>query len=511
LYVVGYLKQRTIKSMRILSFVMLFLFFSSCGKTEKKEKINLLFIWTDQQRFDTMKAYGNDKIKTPNLDKLAGRSIVFKRAYVTQPVCTPSRSTIMTGLYPHTSGCIENNIPLKEGIKTVPELINDPEYKSAYMGKWHLGNEVFVQQGFDEWYAIEDGYYKHYSINRDRDVKSAYHNWLIEKGVKPDVTNGRFSRGLASKLPIEQGKPKFLEEKAIEFMEKNRDNPFVLYVNYLEPHAPFTSTLNGFHNIEDLIIPDDGVEFDSLTYRNMLRSFSKDKLNPEKQAEFVQRYWGLVSKVDMSVGKIMDKLKELGLDDNTLVVFTSDHGEMLGSHSLKSKRYAYDESSRVPLMVKLPGSQTQRIVEEPVGHIDVVPTILDYMGYETDEPLQGKSLVDVLNGGELKDNYVYFEMAPLIGILKPKMVDDDIVSRMQLSKDEINEIFYAHYRAVVSPDGWKMVVSDKDKNQLYNLSEDPQEYDNRYYSGRHADVISRLSEKLTLWQKETGDQLKLRF
>jgi hypothetical protein len=117
---------------------------------------------------------------------------------------------------------------------------------------------------------------------------------------------------------------------------------------------------------------------------------------------------------------------------------------------------------------------------------------MDYMGHKTDVPLQGKSLVDVLNGGELKDNYVYFEMAPLIGILKPRIINDDIIARMQLSKDEINEIFYAHYRAVVSPDRWKMVVSDNDKNQLYNLIEDPQEYNNLYYSGKHADVIGRL-------------------
>jgi nitrogen regulatory protein PII-like uncharacterized protein len=107
--------------------------------------------------------------------------------------------------------------------------------------------------------------------------------------------------------------------------------------------------------------------------------------------------------------------------------------------------------------------------------------------------------------------YAYDESSPLIGILKPKIINDDIVARMQLSQDEINEIFYAHYRAIVSPDKWKMVVSDNDKNQLYNLIEDPQEYNNLYYSGKHADVIDRLSKKLTAWLKETGDDLELRF
>lgn len=497
--------------MRKLTTVLLFLLIFLGGCTEQKEKkMNLLFIWTDQQRFDTMKAYGNDRIKAPNLDKLAEKSVVFKNAYVTQPVCTPSRSSVMTGFYPHTNGCVENNIPLGKETKTVPELINDPDYKTAYMGKWHLGDEVFAQHGFNEWYAIEDGYSKHYSPDRDKNIRSAYHDWLIEKGIKPD-SRGRFSRSLASNLPLEQGKPKFLEEKAIEFMEKNKDNPFILYINFLEPHSPFSSTLNEYHELEDLIIPENNTEFDSLTYRNMLRRQFKDGIDTEKIPELVRRYWGLVSKVDMSVGNIMAKLAELGLEENTLVVFTSDHGEMLGSHSFKSKRFAYDESSRVPLIIKLPGNQPQRIVKEPVSQIDVVPTILEYMGYKTNEPLQGKSLVDVLNGGELKDNYVYFEMAPLVGILKPNKITGEILKKTQLSKDDVNEILYAHYRAVVSPDGWKMVVSDKDKNQLFNLNKDPLENQNLYYTGQHTDIIKKLSAKLKEWQKKTCDDLALKF
>ena len=116
----------------VITLIFIIFVFSSCiQKKEENKKMNLLFIWTDQQRFDTMKAYGNNNIKTPNLNKLAEESIVFKRAYVTQPVCTPSRSSVMTGLYPHTNGCIENNIPLKPETKTLPELINDPDYNDT--------------------------------------------------------------------------------------------------------------------------------------------------------------------------------------------------------------------------------------------------------------------------------------------------------------------------------------------------------------------------------------------
>jgi len=498
---------------KLLLVLLLFLFAFACNspKKEEQKKMNLLFIWTDQQRFDTMKAYGNNKIKTPNLNKLAESSVVFKKAYVTQPVCTPSRSSVMTGFYPHTNGCVENNIPLKSEIKTLPELINDPAYKTAYMGKWHLGDEVFAQQGFDEWYATEDNYIKHYSPVRNKNTKSAYHNWLIEKGVKPDRKNNVFSRSLASNLPLELGKPKFLEEQATQFLEKNKDNPFILYINFLEPHSPFSSTLNDYHEVEELIIPEDNTVFDSLTHRNKIRKLIENGIEKDKVPDLVRRYWGLVSKVDLSVGKIMQKLNELGLDENTLVIFTSDHGEMLGSHAFKSKRFAYDESSGVPLLVKLPDSKIQRIIQEPVSQIDLVPTILDYMAYSTEEPLQGKSLKPVLNGGGLKDNYVFFEMAPLVGIVKKSEITDDILSKTNLLEERAEEILFAHYRAVVSPDGWKMVVSDKDKNQLFNLETDPLEYQNLYYKADYAGAVKHLSGKISQWQKETGDDLELNF
>ena len=498
---------------KLFNIFFLFLFIFSCNKVKEEEKkMNLLFIWTDQQRFDTMEAYGNDKIKTPNFNSLADKSIVFKKAYVTQPVCTPSRSSVMTGLYPHTNGCIENNIPLKSEIKTVPELINDPQYKTAYMGKWHLGDEVFAQQGFKEWYATEDNYTRFYSDGRDVNYRSEYHHWLLGKGVKPDNKDNTFSRDLSANLPLRFGKPKFLEESAVKFMEENKDNPFILYINFLEPHAPFSSVLNDYHTEEDLIIPEDKTVFDSLTHRNKIRRLTKYGVESDEVPDMVRRYWGLISKVDMSLGVIMQKLSELGLDENTLVIFTSDHGEMLGSHAFKTKRFAYDESSRVPLLMRLPGSATQRIIEEPVSHIDIVPTILDYMGYSTKESLQGKSLVPVLNGGNVKDNYVFFEMSPMINFIKrPKKMKEDVLTKIQLSRIAAEEVFYAHYRVVVSPDGWKMVVSDKDKNQLFNLNTDSLEYDNLYYTNNHSEVISRLSEKLNKWQQETADQLILNY
>lgn len=182
-------------------------------------KPNLLFIWTDEQRADTMAVYGNTKIHAPNLNKLASESVVFEKTYVTQPVCTPNRSAVMTGLWPHTSGCIANNIPLPGDIRCMPELVNDPDYRTAYMGKWHLGDEIFAQHGFEEWVAIEDTYTKYYGKERDRSGRSHYHHFLIEHGYKPDSSN-KFSRNFAARRPIEHCKPKFLELRACDFLRR---------------------------------------------------------------------------------------------------------------------------------------------------------------------------------------------------------------------------------------------------------------------------------------------------
>jgi arylsulfatase A-like enzyme len=133
---------------------------------QKGRKPNLLFIWTDEQRADTMAVYGNRKIRVPNFNKLAAESIVFRNAYVTQPVCTPNRAAVMTGLWPHTSGLVTNNIPLPKETRCLNELIDDPDYRTAYMGKWHLGDEIFAQHGFEEWVSMEDGYSSYYAKER---------------------------------------------------------------------------------------------------------------------------------------------------------------------------------------------------------------------------------------------------------------------------------------------------------------------------------------------------------
>lgn len=495
---------------RLASVVLLGVLSTSLWAAEQGPgRPNLLFIWTDEQRADTMAAYGNTKIHAPNLDKLASESIVFKNAYVTQPVCTPSRSSVMTGLWPHTNGCTTNNVPLAKEVHCLPELITDRQYRTAYMGKWHLGDEIFTQHGFEEMVSIEDGYARYYGPGRDRTQRSDYHHFLIANGYKPDQNDGTFGREFACRLPIEHCKPEFLETKACKFLREHRQEPFILYVNFLEPHMPFFGPLDREHSLDEVYLPanfaDPLEENEPLRYR-LMREHCEQAYGRDEAAfkELTRKYWGLVTQVDHSVGQILTTLDELGLAEKTIVVFTSDHGDMMGSHKLVTKTMMYEESVRVPWLMRVPSiGRRQRVITTPVSHIDLVPTLLDLMGMSIPDRLQGQSLAPLMRGEKVAEDHVFVEWNPGTGV---HVVEGG--SKLA-SKAEIERIRQARIRTVVSPDGWKLCLSDTDKSQLFNLREDPGETRNLFDSGRHEDVVARLTERIRRWQEKTGDTVKL--
>jgi arylsulfatase A-like enzyme len=293
------------------------------GAAGEPRKPNLLFLWTDEQRADTMAVYGNQKIQTPNLNKLAAESVVFERAYVSQPVCTPARSTVMTGLWPHQSGLTKNNIALPPEVPTLPEIANDPDYRTGYFGKWHLGDEIFAQHGFEEWRSMES-YSQFYGPDRDLSARSSYHQFLLDRGYTPDTDDGQFSRGFAARLPIEHCKPKYLEGEACDFLQRHQNEPFMLYVNFLEPHMPFYGPLDGLYDPAEVDLPanfnDPLEENEPEAYRKAREEWLAEKYNGEYDLNnesdwrrLIAKYWGLVTQVDRSVGAILDTLERLGL------------------------------------------------------------------------------------------------------------------------------------------------------------------------------------------------------
>lgn len=477
-------------------------------------KPNLLFIWTDEQRADTMAVYGNRRIHTPNLNRLAGESVVFEHAYVSQPVCTPSRSTVMTGLWPHQNGCTQNNIALAERVKTLPELVGDNDYRTGYYGKWHLGDELFAQRGFEEWRSIEDIYWRYFREGRDTDQISDYSRWLLELGYEPNEDRGAFSRSFAAELPIEHSKPKFLETQACDFLRRHRDEPFMLYVNFLEPHMPFYGPLNDEHGPDEVAFPlnfDDPLEENEPKhYRERQKKFQTteygdkdiDLTGKDGWHRLIRNYWGLVSQVDRSVGAILATLENLGLAEDTIVVYTSDHGDMMGSHRMAEKSVMYQEAMRVPWLMRVPRQgRRQQVMPGHYSHIDLVPTLLELMGAEGGETLPGGSLVPAVQAGRPNDEPVFIEWnAPerMEADRNPAGARRDATRAEGLSS-----------RAVIMPNGWKLCLHDRDLGQLYDLARDPGETANLYGRSEYSEVVSHGTRLIEEWQARSEDTLEL--
>jgi arylsulfatase A-like enzyme len=478
---------------------------------------NLLFIYTDEQAFNTLAAYGNHAIQMPNLNRLAAESVVFDEAYVVQPVCTPSRAALLTGLWPHQNGCTENNVALWPAARCLPELITRGEYVTAHHGKWHLGDEIFAQHGFQEFISIEDEYGRYYSPGRDRERRSSYHHFLIEAGFTPQ--NGvTFGRGEAARLPEPFGKPAFVAREASRFIRENRNRPFILYANFLEPHMPFFGPRDDQYDPTDIPLP---FNYDAipgpdqpLKTRLMQEYYFRhghSGLSLRTEAEWrrmIANYWGLCSLVDTHVGAILNTLDECGLADNTIVVFTSDHGDMMGSHRLLAKCVMYQEAVRVPLLIRLPGQRRGHRVTGPVSQIDVAPTLLDFMGQPIPEHLPGKSLRSRMNGENPTPAENVFIMwgGPNNGIIDRvgEVAIPDWMAEMA-SIAEIEAAFRDPVRTVITPEGWKLNYSPLGEHELYNLRQDPGETHNLAKEASVAGIINRLTDEIRSWQPTVAD------
>ncbi len=468
-------------------------------------KPNLILFLPDQQRADTLACYGGVKVHAPNLNKLASESLVFERTYVTHPVCTPSRSALMTGTWPHINGCTHNSVPLDRRFHVFPELMQDRDYRTAYIGKWHLGEEGPTERGFQH-YVSTDG-------NGD------YTNFLSANGLAPDKPNGRFSEVAISNLPVELSRPKFLERHACDFIEKCQRDPFILVVGFVEPHSPYNGPLNDANPIDEIELDATATLPESedipLRYRLMREwqhaeaLLDRERLprqlffgiTPDEYRGIKQRYLGLVTLVDQSVGGILNCLERCGLVDNTIVVHTSDHGDSLGAHHLFGKETMFEEAVRVPWLIRLAGQTRQKMIPHPVSHIDFVPTVLDLLRQSNHPQCAGKSLLPLAHDETASLRNVFLEWSPN----RTKVKKGSKLARRRTIKHAVEE----STRTIVSLDGWKLCLRDRDSSELYNLKGDPFEMRNVYPDEEYASVISRLTSEIYQWQKATNDKTKL--
>ena len=483
-------------------------------------KPNLLFICSDQQRTDTIGAYGNDWIETPALNELASRSFVFENAYVTQPVCSPARSTMMTGLYPHSAGVVRNNKPgrpfsnLFPEVKTIAEMVSD-DYVCGMYGKWHLGDDLSPQHGFSEWVSTEDAHdnnYPNWVDPKDRDRKSDYFDYLVGKGHEPEGDHeGHKSHTQAQRgyFPMDDTMAMFLSRNTVDFIEDRGEDgkPWLMYVNMFEPHPPYNGPLNEMYDPAELPMgplflkkpADNTPAFNRVRAEHHIAEVEERRPeDPESYwRELRARYFGNVTVLDRGIESILATLEESGQADDTIVVFTSDHGDSLGDRGMINKRAFYDEVARVPLIVHVPWfSDGEQRIGGSIGHTDLVPTLLDLMGQDVPDHLQGASRKEVLTGDA-------------------ELVDDVFMqwhggaATVPLGNAEVERLSEIPWRCMVSGDRWKLNLSPADTCELYDLNSDPLELVNLFDHPDHSDRVRAMTERMLEWQVSTGDELDL--
>lgn len=476
------------------------------------DRMNLLFIMTDQQRADTMACYGNDWIQTPTLNALAEDSFIFDNAYCAQPVCTPSRSTIMSGLFPHATGAIHNQLPIDSGVRTIAELLPG-EYHTANIGKWHLGDEMVKQHGFDEWVSLCDSPF-YCSKPEYQLLYSDYYHFLVEKGYTPGAKNARtgmprFGKVPVARMPAPHTQAEFITGKTVEFLRARKDDgrPFAAYASLWEPHNPFTSRLDDLYDPQALpvdsqfLVPPTGVSNRTQLMADkwdpkhgeprMLNQAGADLTTEAGWRQVRARYFGLATLVDRALASVFDALRETGLDRNTIVVFTSDHGDMMGDHRMLTKGVLYEQAIRVPLLMRVPAlSDRHRRIAGRVGHVDLVPTLLDLLGVPAPQTLHGKSLRSVLES-------------------QRSLEDNDVFIEWETPDDNPTHGIPGRWRTIISDD-WKLNVTTNDRAELYDLAADPQESTNLMDDAAAEPHVERLMRRLQRWQILTGDTLPLR-
>ena len=483
---------------------------------------NLVFIFSDQQRYDTMACYGNSWINTPNLNGLALRSFIFRNAYVTQPVCTPSRASIMTGLYPHTAGPVLNGIAMDNDVPCIAEMVS-PAYHCGYFGKWHLGHGDRAQHGFTTWVSTEDGHRGQFFRGGPLSNHSDYHRHLLDNGFQPNRDAGEimtFASTGRTGMPAEYQMAPYLGDRAAEFIDRNRDQPFVMYVSCVEPHSPYIGPLQNMYNPADLPVgptflkkPENvsllhrvkadyymsymnGGDASGDAYLTGWAAVGEDVTTEAGWRALRAHYFASVSLVDMMVGKITAALERNGLSDNTIVVFTSDHGDLLGDHAMLEKRSFYEESARVPLLMAVPSlSREPREIGGAFSHIDLVPTLLDLLGESIPDHLHGRSRRAVLEGTEtLEDNDAIVEWNGV----RPGHFDRGMAT------PEIDRMNHSMWRSIVSR-RWKLNLCPGDQCELFDLNTDPYEETNLFNDPAQKDRIRDMTARIRMWQHRTGD------
>ena len=369
------------------------------AKSQRRSRPNFLFILADDHAGYVWGADGNRRAETPNLDRLASESVRFSQHYCNSPVCTPSRQSLLTGQLPHATGVTRLMTPLKDDKPTIARNLKQAGYLTAVYGKMHFQKAAFAgQHGFD------------FPVTED-EIAKLWKQQVQPEPVSPDTPTTGPWRPLkdpsriwlnADKLPFPRHardmEGTFIAQQAQRFFNEHRSQsqPFALWVSFMEPHSPFRFPveLRNQYRPADFAVPRVGPND-----RHQIPLIFRDLTDKDKQG-IIAAYYTSVQFLDSNIGAVLDGLRKAGMDENTVVVYTADHGYMLGQHGRFEKHCGYDPALRVPLTVRYPGVYSPRVISDMTEHVDLSPTILEMLDAPPFTVQHGRSLRSYLEHGD---------------------------------------------------------------------------------------------------------------
>ncbi len=415
---------------------------------------NILFLMPDQWRGMDLGSMGNAQVRTPNLDRLAREGVQFVNCAANTPVCTPARGTLLTGKYPHATATAVNDVRLPIQEVTLPEMLRRRGYYTGFIGKWHLDGGIrmpgFVppgdrRQGFEFWAANECSH-------------AYFKQWYFRDDPK--------------EIRIDGYEVYAWTDLAIEFLRNSekRKQPFCLYVQYGPPHDPYLEP-PGFEGMYD-------------PSKIELRKNWSAGAKRGGTAKEIAGYYAAIACLDREIGRLLAKLDEMGMKDNTIVFVTSDHGDMLGSQGTFLKRKPWEESVRVPGIFRWPrGLAEGKRSTAPFSHVDVVPTLAGLCGVETPVRMHGHDYSGYLRGKT--------EQTP------------EHAHLMIYTNTEMDE--HPHWRGLRS-EKWKYARHEDRRWMLHDLENDPYEMNNLAGEARHRGLMSRFDAIIAKQMAATGDR-----
>ncbi|MBN9389012.1 MAG: sulfatase-like hydrolase/transferase [Chloroflexi bacterium] len=472
---------------------------------------NILWICTDQQRLDTLGVYGNPYVKTPNIDRLAQSGVLFENCFGQSPVCTPSRASFLTGRYPRTTRTRQNGQSIPPDEVLVTKLLAEAGYRCGLSGKLHL-SACNPKVSLATERRIDDGYETFYwSHHPDADwPTNQYTNWLAEQGLTFKRTPYRGSQFVQTSLPAEYHQTTWCVDRALDFIKEasQAGENWLFSLNVYDPHHPFSPPQDYLERylpvLDELPLPNyaegelaNKPIFQQMDHRgayNQPSLYPFDQMNEQDHRLIKAAYWAMVDLIDEQVGRLITLLEKTGQLENTLVIFMTDHGEMLGDHGIYLKGpYFYEPAIHLPLVISWPGVIRQGGRHDNlVELVDIAPTLLEAVGLPVYEGMQGVSLWPTLTGqedGQASRDYVYSEY----------------YNAMPWHKDPLP------FATMVRSNRYKLVnFHGLNMGELYDLETDPLERNNLWNDPSYLGVQLEMFRLLADSQAKTVDPLPLR-